>query len=374
MERLEARQTELERLVEEAQVYAKKDRAIAGCIVTIDQDGRLEILKGLVERSARRRGCAGTANSGAELAEDASGEEQDLEIDAAGDEAPVHTAGNNDDGGDAAEDAGFSRVLMDDLTAHRLQITKAHLAGDFSAAFDLALYALCGELLQGGTRARPLDLKAADTRPRSSLGDLAGTAADRLLEAHSQALDVEWLTLPPAEGFHVLCALPLDAKQRLFAWCIAACLNGQLALNRSANPVLEAVGERLAIPVAGYWRPTAANYWGRVKKSASLEVAKAILGPRWARDHEDSKKAALAAALEKAFDPVANTACIGLERAAREGAAAWLPPGMAYAHTSSGHDDAGAGDQPGDDAPAELPAFLTDVAPHGTGLNGACAP
>jgi len=219
-------------------------------------------------------------------------------------------------------------------------------------------------------------LTAADTRPRSSLGDLAGTAADRLLEAHRQALDIEWLALPPAEGFQALCALPLDAKQRLFAWCVAACLNGQLTVNRPANPVLEAVGERLAIPVADYWRPTAANYWGRVKKSASLEVAAAILGPRWARDHADGKKAALAAALEKAFDPVANTACIGLERAARASAAAWLPPGMAYAAGAcSGSDtDGESGDQPEDNAATALPAFLTDDGPHRAGLNGACVP
>jgi hypothetical protein len=43
-----------------------------------------------------------------------------------------------------------------------------------------------------------------------------------------------------------------------------------------------------------------------------------------------TKKPALAEALENAFDPAANTNCIGLEQAARDSAAAWLPPGMAY--------------------------------------------
>jgi hypothetical protein len=38
------------------------------------------------------------------------------------------------------KDCGFSQVLVDDLKAHRLQITRAHLAGDFGVAFDLALY------------------------------------------------------------------------------------------------------------------------------------------------------------------------------------------------------------------------------------------
>jgi ParB family transcriptional regulator, chromosome partitioning protein len=35
---------------------------------------------------------------------------------------------------------GFSQLLIDDLKAHRLQITRAHLAAEFTVAFDLALY------------------------------------------------------------------------------------------------------------------------------------------------------------------------------------------------------------------------------------------
>jgi hypothetical protein len=113
--------------------------------------------------------------------------------------------------------------------------------------------------------------------------------------------------------------------------CVAACLKPQLAIENQANPVLESAGRRLAIPFADYWRPTAANYRGRVKKAHGLAIASAILGERWARDHADDKKLALAAALETAFDRAASTACIALDQAAREDAAGWLPPGMAYA-------------------------------------------
>jgi ParB family chromosome partitioning protein len=44
------------------------------------------------------------------------------------------------------KECGFSQSLVDDLKAHRLQITRAHLAGDFDVAFDLALYALSIDL------------------------------------------------------------------------------------------------------------------------------------------------------------------------------------------------------------------------------------
>ena len=44
-------------------------------------------------------------------------------------------------------------------------------------------------------------MRAAETELRSSLNDLSGTPADRLLEARRKALDLDWLKLPPAEGF-----------------------------------------------------------------------------------------------------------------------------------------------------------------------------
>ncbi|MGC2521374.1 MAG: hypothetical protein WA417_01880, partial [Stellaceae bacterium] len=109
---------------------------------------------------------------------------------------------------------------------------------------------------------------------------------------------------------------------------------------------------------------------------------------RWARDHAGDKKPELAAALETAFDPAKSTACIGLDQAAREAAAAWLPPGMAYAGAAADNaaadpqcDEAAssAGD-PDDEAAeidlpaAELPAFLTEDEPVVRVLNGASAP
>ena len=223
---------------------------------------------------------------------------------------------------------GFSQGHIDDLKAYRLQITRAYLSGDFAVAFDLALYALCSDLIGRGYRDRPLDLRATETPLRSTLNDLAGTPADRLLTAREAALDTAWLELPPAQGFAALSALPVEAKQRLFAWCVALMLKPQLAIEDGADPVIEAAGRRLAIPFADLWRPDAANYWGRVRKAHALDVAKEVLGPRWARDHELDKKPVLAEALETAFDPDASAASIHLE-AVRDQAAAWLPPGFA---------------------------------------------
>ena len=241
-------------------------------------------------------------------------------------------------------------------------------------AFDLALYALCTEVFDRFRyHTNPLDLRAIEATPRSSLNDLSGTPADRLIEVLRAALDLDWLKLPAAEGFAALVALPSSAKQKLFAWCIASCLKPQLAVEDRADPVFEAAGSRLAIPFADCWRPTAANYWGRVKKAHGLAIGAEIFGDRWARDHADDKKPVLAAALETAFDPAKSEACIGLDQTARDQAAAWLPPGMAYiANTEKdvsadpGQDTTIRVDDGADieiEAPsADLPDFLTEDA------------
>ena len=374
---LEERRAEIDDIIDGLAIYTKKNRKRAGCIVTIGNDGEFCLHQGLIEPGS-------TAN----------GEADDTdETDDDSDEAFV-SGGDGDDGGQqsrsssSAEQAlrkecGFSQLLVDDLKAHRHQITRAHLAGNFTVAFDLALYALCTDLFRDFRyHPQPLELRATEANPRSSLNDLSGTPADRWIEAQGAALELDWLKLPSAQGFETLAALPLDEKQRLFAWCVASTLKPQLAIETSANPVIEAAGLRLNVGFEDYWRPTAANYWSRAKKAHGLGIGQQILGDRWARDHAGDKKPVLAAALELAFDPQKNGACINLDQDARQLAATWLPPGMAYA----GEDSVLPGDEPladkadpeadsGDEtgpASADLPAFLTEDEP--AALNGASAP
>ena len=379
-EQLEERHTELARAADARGVYSDEDRAVAGCIVTIGDRGDFRVYEGLVERpdtdGEDAPGGAGVTDGNGRRTVSARSEN-------AGAISPPLI-------GEQAvrKECGFSHLLVDDLKAHRLLITKAHLASDFGVAFDLALYSLCVDLLELGYRDHPLDLRANETRPQSSLNDLAGTSADRLLEAHRNALDLDWLARQPAEGIEALAALPTESKQRLFAWCVAACLKPQLAIENQANPVLESAGRRLAIPFADYWRPTAANYWGRAKKAHGLAIANAILGERWARDHADDKKPELAAALETAFDRAASTACIALDQAAREDAAGWLPPGMAYAGRAADGNSADPGldgacqidGEPSDTdageasiASSDLPGFLTEDERDPPAFNGASA-
>jgi ParB family chromosome partitioning protein len=232
---LEERRREIDETINGLAVYSDKDRARAGCIVTIGDDGEFCLHQGLIERAAGR---------GAAAAGNVNGEDQDD-----GDEPFVATPSDHEDektscpspGAEQAlrKECGFSQLLVDDLKAHRLQISRVHLASNFDVAFDLALYTLCAELFDRFRfRANPLDLRAIEATPRSSLNDLAGTPADRLLEAQRHGLNLDWLKLPPAEALTAMAVLPANAKQDLFAWCVAACLKPQLAIEDRADPVI----------------------------------------------------------------------------------------------------------------------------------------
>ena len=372
--RLEERRDELAESVEDLAVYSEKDRAVAGVIVTIGDDGEFRLHEGLVERSATDTGDIG--------------DDETVGFEARRDDEISRSSPNAEQA--LRKECGFSQLLVDDLKAYRLQITRAHLAGDFDVAFDLALYALSVDLFERfGYRAHPLDLRAIETPLRSSLNDLSGTAADRLLEAQGNALDLDWLKLPPADGFAALAALPSEAKQRLFARCIALCLKPQLAIEDGADPVIEAAGSRLAIPFADYWRPTAANYWGRVKKAHGLAIGSEILGDRWARDHAGDKKPELAGGAGNRFRsrekhrlprsrPAGARRRCGLA-AARHGLCrrcrGQLPQIRIWTKQHRWPAIADDGEPVEIDlAAAELPAFLTEDEPRDGALNGASAP
>jgi ParB family transcriptional regulator, chromosome partitioning protein len=353
------RRTEIDETIDGLAVYNDQQRARAGVIVTIGNDGEFCLHQGLVERGSHAGTDRGNANGHA-------GEDDDGNDPADhGDEHTSRPHVSLSPEQALRKQCGFSQLLVDDLKAHRHQITRAHLAENFEIAFDLALYALCIDLFRDFPHhPQPLELRATEAHPRSSLNDLSGTPADLWMETQGSVLEIDWLKLPPAQGFEALAALPPVEKQRLFAWCIASTIKPQLSIEDHADPAFEAAGNRLNIGFEDYWRPAAGNYWGRAKKAHGLEIGREILGERWARDHAGDKKPVLAAALEAAFDPQKSSACINLGQTERDNAAKWLPPGMSYAPAAV---EIGADTGDSEHEPAEcgtggedLPAFLTE--------------
>ena len=372
-ERLAIRAEELaDKLDQLEEVYSDEAMAIAGGLLSLDHTGQLRFEAGLVRPDDIPAETSADNPSDADDAPDVSNRNG---AGVGGPDAGEPDAGVGDDGGVDAPTAsttrplrieaprpvtvgyggmspsvddpaaarrkemGLSAALADDLRAIRHQILKAHLAGDFETAFDLNLYSLCISVFVTGYRPKPVDLSVTLAMNQSSAAHLTGTVAEKMLEAQRKALRLDWMQLPKPEDFVALSALKSREKQALFAFATACGLVPQLSVDHGANPVIEEAGRRMAVDVAACWRPTAASYFGRVKKEMSLDVARELIGDRWADEHGGDKKAGLADAMEAAFCEQARERA-GLTPAIAAMTARWLPAGMGLGDKGAADEDA----------------------------------
>ncbi len=308
-EALQKRSQQLNEILESHMGFTDEEKAQSGCIVSIDYHGDLDITGGLI------------------LPKD-----QDI--------APS-VATNAESDGEAAtseEEPCFKlgKQLVVDLTAHRLQITKSYLVNDFDLTFDLAVFSMCLKIFRINYYAvsKPLALNLTMTEETSSRDDLEDTSANERRAATYKTFDLSWLNDDTA--FETFCALPLKEKQRIFAYCIAQGLHGQLAFTKHADPVLEAIGVRLGIDLADDWRPTADNFWGRITKAQALSLSSEVLGAQWALSHSKDKKSVLSLKLEQIFSGETSA---GLPAQVQEAARRWVPDFMAYTAVESTESD-----------------------------------
>ena len=313
-EALEGRVRAIDEAVEARAAFRPEDYELAGCIATVGYDGELKIIEGLVKpEDMPERTDAGEANG----------------ADPGRVDAPL--AAPSDPRAKVRKETGIGIGLADDLRAVRTTLVKAHLSGDFEAAFDLTLFQFARAAFSDGYRTEALDIvfKETSDRPPSRANDEDFTAwspGEAMLEDRS-GLSLDWMEVEDeGESFAKMRALPLDEKQAIFAAAVARSLKGQLSYESDARPELEATVARLDIDFAKHVRPGAAMFWSRITKARILAIARATLGPVWASARAKYKKADLARAMEEAFaaDPPE-----GLKERAHAAALAWTPPGFA---------------------------------------------
>ncbi len=262
--------------------YAPEDLAKSGCMISVGHDGKLAVRRGLV------------------LPEDQQAEDDTT----------------------TAAPATYSAKLQEDLGNFRLEIAQAHLAQDFDCAFDVMLFTIAHATLQVGYLCgKPLDISVQTTLPYNWSERFGTTGAELPPE-----IDISWLEQLPVPGFKALSAMPMEEKQRLFAYCTALTMQGRLG-GIGGNDLHEIIGRRLNIDTAEHWRPTAETFFKRVTKSRALEIASDVLGEKWAKTHKDEKKAVLADTLEANFNGN-RTPGVTPEQGAV--AVRWLPEGMVY--------------------------------------------
>ena len=358
----EERLDEIEAMIEARAVYRREDIAIAGCIVTIGNDGELKLIQGLVkpeDMPAREAGDA--AADGHD--DTADGEYTISGIDAPTFMAPLASPGDAE--AEARKEAGVGIGLADDLRAIRTAIVKSQLACDFEAAFELLLFQLARSVFTTGYHDDALDIRAAETPDRPAMrvnDDAFGTinVGEKHLEIDRAAQELDWTGLPDAEAFAELRALPERDKHILFASCVARTLKGQLAFEPKARPEVEATVARLGIDFAAAVRGnrdqvwTADLLWSRLRKDRILAIARGTLGETWAQAEAKQKKADIAKAMQDAFAHGDGVPAAGVTAEGRAAAIAWTPPGFRAFDTGTVDDSASADDE-GTTAPEPQP-------------------
>ena len=383
LERIEARLQQIDHTVAARAVFRRKDREMAGAIVTIADDGTLHPIQGLVRpedlASAADGKSADVNGSGGEAGDPADGQphagsahdSQRIQPPALSRPDPVP-----DPEAEARKRTGIGIGLGDDLRSIRTSLIKAHLAQDFSSAFDLCVFQMARALFRTGYRPHALDISVVETADRPPIrgnDERFGEAArgEGLLELNRSVLPLKWLDLDDdGEAFQALRDLPADQKQSLFAACVARTVKGQLAFEPSARPELEATVARLDIDFPGMYRPAAELFWSRLNKAKILEIAARILGPDWAAARAKSKKTLIVSSIARAFGPD-DAQAAHVPATARASALEWTPPGFKAFDAGEAAPDTDSAEAPATDKESDAePAAGPDEPPqNGDGVS-----
>ncbi len=355
-DRAAERIAEIDESERDSAVYSDAQRAIAGCIVTLDYQGQVTVEAGLVraEDIPVDKTPAATDGENGDDADDAVSSEK----------PPAGTAGKP--AGDTAssvvvapprsakappvpvdpvtaarKEQGISQSLADDLRATRHQIVQAHLCADYDTAFDAMLYCLCRQTFGNGNEAMPLDVTLKPAMVAGSRDILQESIAAAVLAELQGSLRIDWMSMKRPQDFEAMCALDEADKRALFAWCAGYALDQQLSSDGRADPVFELLGRRMKVDIAKFWRPTVETYWGRVKKDHALDVARDLIGDEWVADRSHYKKALLAKSMEAYFADDAGER-VGMSPQGAAKTAAWLPDGMGFGADEVGDELTGA--------------------------------
>ncbi len=234
-------------------------------------------------------------------------------------------------GGNDEVDHGprYSAALIDELATQRRQILVAHVASDPGIALDLTIFLMAQDLAFASSYIRDHStLKASPAQmPIFAFRDEASMAS-QTIEDQRQHLDTSWVAHDTMTArFDAFRGLSEEARGAWVAYSIAQTLEATLNIGDGGrvNGFHDHLGRLLGIEVANWWRPTAENFFNRVKKDVMLDALQDIGGPILRGRYKDAKKGDLAA--------TCGSLCNGqgiVEAEIREKASAWLPDAMRF--------------------------------------------
>ena len=236
-------------------------------------------------------------------------------------------AGPDDD--ETVQGPKLSATLTDELATQRRQILVAHLATDPAMALDLTIFLMAQKIVHAHSYLQDHSTLKAEgaSFPIVAFRD-EGSLATETLEEQRQALDQSWAGYPTmSERFDAFRKLGEEARAAWIGYAIARTLEPTLNVpeGNRANGFHDHLGRLLDIQVEQWWRPTAENFFGRVKKHVILDALEEIGGSVLRGRYKDAKKAELA--------KTCASLCDGngiVEAEVREKALAWLPDAMRF--------------------------------------------
>ncbi|MEG3162720.1 ParB/RepB/Spo0J family partition protein [Sphingomonas sp. LB2R24] len=248
---------------------------------------------------------------------------------------PVGSTGNAGISGNTGNadisDAGpkLSATLIDELATQRRQILVAHIASDPGLALDLTIFLMAQNVVfeQNHIPNHSTLKSGAAGFPIFGFRD-EGSMASQTIDDQRQRLDTNWAGhTTMTERFDAFRALDDEVRGAWVAFSIARTLEPTLnvAQGYRSNGFHDHLGRLLDIQVENWWRPTAENFFGRVKKTVMLDALEEIGGPILRGRYKDAKKGDLAG--------TCASLCNGqgiVEAEIRENATAWLPEAMRF--------------------------------------------
>jgi ParB family chromosome partitioning protein len=256
-ERLDAIEARIAELEETGRAYNPEVIAIAGAVVTIGSDGKLEVVRGLVKPE----------------------DEPERDSSAKSEARP-----------------GFSAALVESLTEHKSAAISASLAQRPDIALAVVVHTLASSIFHRSGSASSLQLSAKVTycREKSRGADELEHIRDRWLERIPGDEAALWNWCLAQEQ-----TILLD----LLAYCAAVTVNAvHTKQDRSEQPRIahaNALAHVLGLDMPAWFSPTAENFFSRVGRSAVITALTEAKGIPEKRSWKKLKKSELAALAER---------------------------------------------------------------------------
>jgi ParB family chromosome partitioning protein len=272
-------------------------RKLAGCFVSIGEDGTPFLDKGLVKPENKKllAKLLGTDSSDGKAVK----------------AKPKHA---------------LPESLRKDLAIDRLQVAQVEIARNPVIALDLLAFQAASKLLGKHPFADGADVEFKLPKPGK---ERKASVAERDLASIGKALPIGWLkAASKAEQFEAFRTLPEASKLELLAYCVAQTLKPKFGPTEGEEATAyDAALSLTGSNVAGYWRPSKGNFLSRINREQLIAVSRDILGEPWAQCHSNDKKALLVDQLDRAFS---NPEKSGRSPEQIAKLKSWLPQGMSF--------------------------------------------